>query len=73
MFGKKEFGDMKKMKSAPHKKIEFTDEESEWLSLTPAERLSETAKLWKLYVVLGGSLGPEPDPQSPFYFPEMPR
>ncbi len=47
------------------------DEESEWLSLTPAERLLETTKLWKLYIALGGDLDPEPDPQSPFYTQEI--
>jgi len=43
------------------------DEETEWLSLTPAKRFLETTKLWKLYIALGGNLDPEPDPQSPFY------
>ena len=55
-------------------KIKYTkenvDEDAEWLRLTPAERFSETTKLWKLYIALGGSLEPEPDPQSPFYFKE---
>ena len=54
-------------------KAEFIDEDSEWLSLTPAQRLIETTKLWEFYVALGGSLEPEPDPQSPFYVKEMPR
>ena len=45
----------------------FIDEEREWLNLTPAGRLLETTKLWKLYIALGGDLDPEPDPQSPFY------
>lgn len=49
---------------------EFTDEDMEWLSLTPAQRISETTKLWKFYIALGGSLDPEPDTQSPFYFKE---
>ncbi len=51
-------------------KQRFVDEDAEWLRLTPAERFSETTKLWKLYIALGGSLDPEPDPQSPFYFRE---
>lgn len=46
---------------------EFMDEETEWLSLTPAQRILETTKLWELYIALGGSLDPEPDTQSPFY------
>ncbi len=44
------------------------DEETDWLYLTPQERFLETTKLWTLYFALGGSLDPEPDPQSPFYF-----
>lgn len=54
-------------------KAEFIDEDSEWLSFTPAQRLIETTKLWEFYIALGGSLEPEPDPQSPFYVKEMPR
>ncbi len=45
-------------------------EAEEWLRLTPAQRLSETTKLWQVYLSLGGRLDPEPDPQSPFYFQE---
>jgi hypothetical protein len=41
----------------------FIDEDKEWLRLTPAQRMLETTKLWKLYLSLGGSLDPEPDPQ----------
>jgi len=44
------------------------DEDMEWLRLTPSQRMRETTKLWKLYIALGGSLDPEPDPQSPFSF-----
>src|SRR5262245_3006498 len=50
----------------------FMDEAEEWLRLTPAERLLATTALWEAYLALGGSLDPEPDPQSPFYFPEPP-
>ena len=57
---------MKKRKTR-HSIAKFVDEEAEWLNLTPAQRISETTKLWKLYIALGGSLDPEPDPQSPFY------
>lgn len=46
---------------------QFVDEDQEWLSLTPAQRFIETTKLWELYLALGGSLDPEPNPQSPFY------
>ena len=42
----------------------------EWWSLTPAQRFVESQKLWSTFLALGGSLDPEPDSQSPFYFPE---
>ena len=42
----------------------------EWWALTPAERFRESAKLWAAFLALGGSLEPEPDSQSPFYFAE---
>jgi len=58
---------MKKSEKGILKKDSFVDEDGEWLKLTPAQRMLETTKLWKLYVALGGSLDPEPDPQSPFY------
>lgn len=51
-------------------KSEFIDEDKEWLLLSPAERLTETTKLWDLYIRMGGNLDPEPDFQSPFYSPE---
>ena len=59
---------MKKRKVIPKKDPDFIDEDTEWISLTPGERILETTKLWRLYMALGGSLDPEPDPQSPFYF-----
>jgi len=44
------------------------DERLEWILMTEAERLSENDRMWATYLALGGSLDPEPDPQSPFYF-----
>jgi hypothetical protein len=45
------------------------DEETiAWYRLTPAERFQEFLKLWEVYILLGGDLGPEPDSQSPFSF-----
>ena len=43
------------------------EEWAEWYRLTPAERWTETEKLWQVYLALGGSLDPEPDTQSPFF------
>ena len=51
----------------------FIDEDAQWLSLTPAQRILETTKLWEFYIALGGSLGPKPDTQSPFYVKEVSR
>lgn len=42
------------------------DEWLEWYTLTPAERWSESEKLWQFYLSSGGSFDPEPDSQSPF-------
>jgi len=63
--------DMKKYKISGHSMPEFIDEDREWMILTPVQRIMETTKLWKLYIALGGSLDPEPDPQSPFYADEI--
>lgn len=52
-------------------KPKYSEEELEWIMLTPEERIKETEKLWGIYLSLGGSLDPKPDPQSPFYFPEI--
>ena len=43
------------------------EEWAEWYSLTPMERWRESAKLWEVYLSMGGSLDPEPDTQSPFF------
>ena len=48
------------------------EEQAEWYRLTPVERWRESEKLWQLYLSLGGSLGPEPDTQSPFFDPTAP-
>jgi hypothetical protein len=39
----------------------------EWYRLTPLERFAESMKLWETYLMLGGSLEPEPDTESPFF------
>jgi len=39
----------------------------EWYLLTPAERWLENERLWEMFLMLGGSLDPEPDTQSPFF------
>lgn len=62
---------MKRRKFIPKKEPEFIDEDTEWMSLTPAQRIKETTKLWRLYLAFRGNLDPEPDPQSPFYFQDL--
>lgn len=57
-----------KRKFIMKKNTEFIDEDREWLIITPSQRILETTKLWRLYLSLGGSLDPEPNSQSPFYF-----
>jgi hypothetical protein len=49
------------------------EELAEWYSLTPQQRWRESAKLWEVYLSLGGSLDPEPDTQSPFFDSDAPR
>lgn len=53
--------------------IEYLGEEwAEWAAMTPRERWDESSRLWDHYLSLGGSLDPEPDPQSPFFDPDEP-
>jgi len=40
---------------------------AKYYRLTPLERWQESMKLWEHYLLIGGSLDPEPDTQSPFY------
>ncbi len=49
---------------------EISDEWREWIALSPLERWRESQKIFAWYVAQGGSLDPDPDPDSPFYFPE---
>lgn len=43
------------------------EEVLEWYRMSPRERWAESMRLWDTYMLLGGSLDPEPDSQSPFY------
>ena len=45
---------------------ELPDEWKDWLALTPIQRFEESEKLFAQYLTMGGSLDPDPDPQSPF-------
>lgn len=58
----------------PHDAEDLHGEEwAEWCRLTPQERWIESERLWATFVALGGSLDPEPDPQSPFHVAFAPR
>ncbi len=48
-----------------HERLEaaIRAEWAEW----PQQRWAESMKLWQAYLSLGGSLDPDPDPQSPFF------
>lgn len=46
---------------------------ADWYQLTPAQRWTETTRLWQTYLALGGTLDPEPDTQSPFFDAGAPR
>ena len=46
---------------------ELPDEWKEWVNLSPAERFRQSEILFAQYVAMGGSLDPDPDPESPFY------
>jgi hypothetical protein len=41
----------------------------DWYRMTPEERWVESQRLWATFTLLGGSLDPEPDSQSPFDVP----
>ena len=45
---------------------------AQWYRMTPEQRWNASARLWADYLALGGSLDPEPDPQSPFFDPDDP-
>ena len=51
---------------------QLPDEWKDWLDLTPLERFRESEKIFAQYLAMGGSLDPDPDPQSPFYDPQAP-
>jgi hypothetical protein len=44
-----------------------SDERLEWYLMTPQQRWAESERLWDTFLALGGSLDPDPDPQSPFF------
>ena len=49
---------------------DLSDEWREWIALAPLERLRRSQGILATYLANGGTLDPDPDPQSPFYFPE---
>jgi hypothetical protein len=49
---------------------QLTEEWQEWLDLAPLERFRRSEEFFAQYLAMGGSLDPDPDPTSPFDFPE---
>ena len=49
---------------------QMPEEWQEWLDLTPLERFRQSEQIFAQYLAMGGSLDPDPDPTSPFDFPE---
>ena len=49
---------------------QMPEEWQEWLDLTPLERFRRSEVIFAHYLAMGGSLDPDPDPTSPFDFPE---
>ncbi len=45
---------------------DWPEEWQEWAKLTPLERFRESEKIFAQYLAMGGSLDPDPDPNSPF-------
>jgi hypothetical protein len=43
------------------------EEVLEWYRMSPQERWAESMRLWDTFYLLGGTLEPEPDSQSPFH------
>ena len=48
---------------------DWPEEWQEWAKLTPMERFRQSEKAFAQYLAMGGSLDPDPDPESPFYDP----
>ncbi len=46
---------------------ELDPEQADWICMTPLQRWEASMELWRTYLALGGTLDPEPDPQSPFF------
>ena len=58
----------RRRRGSPALEASLDPERLDWYHLTPQERWRESMKLWETYLMLGGSLDPEPDSQSPFSF-----
>ena len=49
---------------------QMPEEWQEGVDLTPLERFRRSEEIFAQYLAIGGSLDPDPDPTSPFDFPE---
>ena len=48
---------------------DLSDEWREWIALAPLERLRRSQEILATDLANRETLDPDPDPQSPFYFP----
>lgn len=55
------------LKEVLNKLNEYDGELLEWYAMSPVERFVKSQEMWSTFLLLGGSLDPEPDSQSPFY------
>jgi hypothetical protein len=60
------------MVNDPFSSVMYEDERVRWQQLSMQERWRESMNLWQVYLTMGGSLDPEPDSHSPFYFDDEP-
>lgn len=49
---------------------QMPEEWQEWIDLSPMERFKQSEQIFANYLAMGGSLDPDPDPNSPFDIPE---
>ena len=50
------------------RRADLNQEEIAWLRLSPAQRMTQSARLWRFYIAMGGKSDSQPDVQSPFRF-----
>ncbi len=57
---------MEELREAIRRNPDNSEEQLEWYEMSPSERFLESQRLWATFDMLGGSVAPESDSQSPF-------